>query len=99
MVQVSSTFREINNVLRNTSLGLASNLELNLDGSQDLARLCSDGIGSVRHDVVMLQICKRLPQDILEAASRQWTNNGYDAPLDRPHAYAVALCYGYLLRI
>ncbi len=99
MRRALAPLRELDDFLRNLTLRLAGDLKLNFDGSQDLARLSGDGVGALRHDVFMFQIGQRFPKNVLQAASREGTNDGYGAAPDRLHAYAVALCYGYLLRI
>ena len=99
MVRFSSTFGEINDALRNATFCLSGDLELDFDCPQDLARLRRNRIRAVWHDVVMLQIGEGFPEHIFQAASRQGANDGYDAPLDWLHAYAVAPCYGCLLGI
>lgn len=87
-----STLGEIDNLLRNRALCLAADLELHLDCSQNFAGLRSDGIGAVRHDVLMLQIGQCFPKDILQAASRERPNDGCDLALASLRAHAVALC-------
>ena len=67
----SSTLRKLDDVLRNRALGRAGNLQLRLDRPQDFPRLGGDGISPVRQNVIVLQVGQGLPQNVLEATSRE----------------------------
>src|SRR5258708_38492856 len=66
----SSSLRKFDDFLRGAALGLAGDLELHLDRPQNLARLSSDCVGTVRQDIVCLEVGQSFPKNVFEAASR-----------------------------
>lgn len=71
--------RELDNFRGHLPLGLAGDLKLNLHRPQNFPRLRGDGVGSVRQDVIVLQVGQRLPKDIFEAASCERPDYGFDS--------------------
>jgi hypothetical protein len=63
-------FRKFDDILGHAALGLAGDLQLNLDGPQDLAGLRGNGISTIWHDVFVLQIGQSFPKDIFQATGR-----------------------------
>ena len=67
--------RELDDVLRDCPLGRAGHLKLDLDSAQNFTGLRCDRIRPVRQDILVLQIGQCLPENILQATSREWPNN------------------------
>lgn len=102
-----SALCKFDDVLRYRTLCCTSYLKLDLDRSQDFARLSCDRVGPVRQDILVPEVGQRLPENVLEATRRKRPNDLYDASsgcvggcvggcvpiLPRWHGGAVVFCF------
>lgn len=69
-------FHELDESLRNGTLGRVGHLQLRFDRAQDFPRLGCDGVGAVGRHLIGAQVHQRFPQDFLERAGLKGRNDG-----------------------